>query len=66
MIYSMDSDSNTLHVLMNITENIRKALDDGDIACGVFVDLQKSFDIVDHQILLAKLNHYGITISMYL
>ena len=66
MIYSMDSDSNTLHVLMNITENIRKALDDGDIGCGVFVDLQKSFDIVDHQILLAKFNHYGITISMYL
>ena len=66
MIYSMDSDSNTLHVLMNITENIRKALDDGDIGCGVFVDLQKSFDIVDHQILLAKLNHYRITISMYL
>ena len=53
----------TFHALINITENIRKALEDGNIACGVFVDLQKASrppDTVDHQILLAKLNHYGI------
>ena len=39
---------------------MRKALDYGNIVCGIFVDLQKAFDTVDHQILLAKLNHYGI------
>ena len=50
----------TPHVLNKITENIRKALDDGNIGCGVSVDLQKAFDIVDHKILLAKLNHCGI------
>ena len=48
------------HALINVLENIRKALDDGDIGCGVFVDLQKVFDIVDYQILLAKLIHYEI------
>ena len=50
----------TSHALINITENIGKALDDGNIGCGVFVDLQKAFDTVDRQILLAKLNHYEI------
>ena len=50
----------TTHALINITENIRTTLDDGNISCGVFVDLQKAFDTVDYQILLAKLNPYGI------
>ena len=50
----------TSHASINIIENIRKALDDGNIGCGVFVDLQKAFNTVDHQILLAKLNPFGI------
>ena len=50
----------TSHALINITENITKALDDGSIGCRVFVDLQKAVDTGDHQILLAKLDHYGI------
>ena len=38
----------TSRALINITENIRKALDDGNIGYGVFVDLQKAFNPVDH------------------
>ena len=40
--------------------NIGKALHDGNIGRGVFVDVQKVFDTAGHQILLAKLNYYGI------
>ena len=49
-----------MHALINITENIRKALDDRNIGCRIFVDLEKAFDTVDQQILLDKLNHYVI------
>ena len=49
----------TNHTLINLTEDIRKNLDEGKVECGIFVDLQKDFNTVDHNILLAKLEHYG-------
>ena len=50
----------TSHALLNLTEAIMKALDDGNFACDIFVDLHKPFDTVNHSILLSKLCHYGI------
>ena len=45
---------------MSITENIQSQLDQNKFCAGVFVDLKKAFDTVDHKILLNKLSHYGI------
>ena len=50
----------TAQALLNICQKIYDALDKGNFACGVFIDLQKAFDTVDHEILLKKLSHYGI------
>ena len=47
------------HALTSLTDLIRKALDGDKFACGVFIDLQKAFNNVDHNILLSKLYHYG-------
>ena len=47
------------YALLNLTEAIMKAIDDSNFACGIFVDLQMAFNIVDHSILLSKLCHYG-------
>ena len=50
----------TAHAVISITEKIKEALDNGNFTCGVFVDLQKAFDTVNHDILLQKLKKYGI------
>ena len=43
-----------------MTQQIKEAIDSGNLAVGVFVDFQKAFDTVNHKILLKKLEHYGV------
>ena len=43
-----------------LTDKIMSAFDEGDIVLGVFLDLSKAFDTVNHEILLMKLHKYGI------
>ena len=50
----------TNHALLSIVEKIRNSLDKNMYTCGIFIDLEKAFDTVNHQIILSKLNHYGI------
>ena len=50
----------TSHALLSMVENIRLNLDKKLYSCGVFVDLEKAFDTVNHNILLKKFDYYGI------
>ena len=50
----------TNHAIVSITEHIRNLLDQGEYVCGVFVDLEKAFDTVHHDILCDKLKFYGL------
>ena len=50
----------TNHAVMNMVQKIQEAIKDNSIAIGVFIDLQKAFDTVNHNILLDKLDSYGV------
>ena len=58
--FGFQVDYSTNNALMTIVERIQKQLDAGNYTAGVFVDLKKAFDTVDHNILLEKLDYYGI------
>ena len=49
----------TSHTLINLTETIKRQLDGKKLVAGVFIDLEKAFDTVNHSILCNKLKHYG-------
>ena len=50
----------TNHAILSITQKIQEAINNDKLAIGIFIDLQKAFDTVNHSILLEKLNHYGV------
>ena len=50
----------TQQAVISLVNNITSSLDAKDIVIGVFLDLKKAFDTVDHYILLKKLYAYGI------
>jgi len=64
ILYSMQhgfrSGHSTAMSLINLQEQITTAIDNNEFSVGIFIDLAKAFDTVDHGILLKKLQHYGI------
>ena len=58
--------NSTINALIEITEKIKESIDKGKFGCGIFIDLRKAFATVNHNILLMKMEHYGITDSALL
>ena len=58
--YGFRAGHSTSMAVLDMVERVRGAWEKGDVSLGVFIDLKKAFDTVDHQLLLGKLEHYGV------
>jgi hypothetical protein len=50
----------TYMAILDMSTKIREAFEKSKPAIGIFIDLSKAFDTIDHSILLQKLDNYGI------
>ena len=58
--YGFRRNYSTYMALIDFVDNLSQSIDNNEHTIGIFVDLSKAFDTVDHKILISKLNHYGI------
>ena len=58
--YGFRNSRSTYMALMDLVQNVCESIDIKKYVMGIFIDLNKAFDTIDHTILLNKSYHYGI------
>ena len=54
---------NSCHVLIRLIKNRKKSVDKGFATSTLLMDLSKAFDCIPHNLLVAKINVYGISLN---
>ena len=58
--FGFSKQRSTSHAINYSIDKIKQSIEKGDHVLGIFGDLSKAFDSIDHKILINKLNHYGV------
>ena len=57
--YGFRRNHSTLMAILKVYDFVTKAIDNREFCAGIFIDLSKAFDTLDHSILAKKLEFYG-------
>ena len=58
--FGFQRNNSTEHTILQLTRDITGFFEKREYTLGVFIDYSKAFNTVDHQILIKKLQNYGI------
>ena len=58
--FGFQVNNSTYHAILNLTDDNLTSFEKGQFTLGVFMNLSKAFDTVNHNFLLHKLELYGI------
>ena len=59
--FGFQKNHSTEHALLELVSEISESFENNKCTLGIFIDLSKAFDTVNHDILISKLRRYGIT-----
>ena len=58
--YGFRRNHSTSHAIIELVNKVLKAFEGNELTIATYMDLSKAFDVIDHCILLEKLEHYGV------
>jgi retron-type reverse transcriptase len=58
--YGFRDNHSTEYAALEVVDRVLSDMDHGKLPIAIYIDLSKAFDTIDHDILVNKLNYYGI------